>query len=321
MSSKFQLHAGLASLALCGLTLGFAVQPAAGQLEPYSAGRMIGSTINRGQQNNQQNRRVIPAHGYNGGVRFIPGSGYYCNGNPVVFINGSPCYVPGYYYSGTYSGYGFGINGYGTLTQGYMGTIQPGYGGYGYQGNYAPPVVENNYTYNQNYNQPPPVVDQNVNQNYQNTRQTNQAPAKRKAGTDDSDEYYLHRKPTPQQKDPSLSQAVTDIENAFRTGNTASLERHIDVKETLTLQIKDTNRKPLPAADYLAMTRDALKVMNTVEYKLNHVEPASNGAMMVYGNHVVRGDQGVEKVFNVGFILQKRGETWMITEVSAEPAK
>jgi hypothetical protein len=288
---------------------------------------MIGSTINRGQQNNpqynQQNRRVIPAPNYNGGVRFIPGRGYYCNGNPVVFINGSPCYVPGYYFSsGTYSGYGFGVNGYGTLTQGYQGTIQPGYSGYIAPGNYAPPVVDNNITINENYNQqPPPVADQNVNQNYQNTRQTNQAPAKRKAATDDSDEYYLHRKPTPQQKDPSLAQAVTDIETAFRTGNMASLERHIDSKDTLTLQIKDTNRKPLAAADYILMTRDALKMMNTVEYKLNHVTPASNGAMMVYGTHVVRGDQGVEKVFNVGFILQKRGENWMITEVSAEPAK
>ena len=85
------------------------------------------------------------------------------------------------------------------------------------------------------------------------------------------------------------------------------------------------SRRQLEAPTYLEMTKDAFKSIKTVKYDLDKVEPASGGAWMVYGKHVLRADNGTEQTFNVGFVLKKvtdkEGDFWIITEVSADPAK
>src|SRR5437870_4090669 len=80
------------------------------QIDPYSSGLMLGSTINDRinprDHNRDHGRWPAPQPGYTGGVNFIPGSGYYYGGRQVIIVNNAPCYIPDYY--GGFGGYGYG---------------------------------------------------------------------------------------------------------------------------------------------------------------------------------------------------------------------
>jgi len=274
-----------------------------------------------------------PQPGFTGGVQFIPGYGYYYGG-PYIIVNNAPCYVP-YYYVGFGGGYGYGSYGAGGFSMGMdLGGLQMAY----QQANGFGGFMQSTVPYGTSYGTGYPNA---YNRAYDNAdRASDAAAAAASAGQrtpprrlqsdqgepkDSSDDYYLNRKPSPLRSEPGLAQAVADIETAFRTGNSALLEKHLDPAEKLTIQSLGHTRRPLDVAQYAEMTRDALRVMKTVRYDLNHVEPGSNGAWMVYGTHVVRGESGGDQTFNVGFVLNKKqdkgSEKWIITEVSADPAR
>jgi hypothetical protein len=231
--------------------------------------------------------------------RIISGPGYYDSN--IIIIGGVPCYAPFYY--------GYGLNGYYDNSQ-YGFGIQSGGFQYGYGQIEGDRLNLDNYRDYINRQEP--------------VRNHPQAPAQttaRGASADDSD-YYLHKKPKPKtalDKDPLLAEAVKDIEFAFQTGDSARLEKHIVPTSMLTLQAKGRTRKPLAAAAYVEMTREAMADMKTIRYELNKIDPASNGAWMAYGTHVLRNEDGKEKTFSVAFVLKKSGDRYVITEVSADP--
>jgi hypothetical protein len=145
----------------------------------------------------------------------------------------------------------------------------------------------------------------------------------RRPSTADADDYYLNQKPKPKtavDKDPALADTVSDIELAFRRNDISKLEKHLDKAGQITLQAGGRNRQPLKTSDYLQMTSEAFKTMKTMKYDLTGVEPGSNGAWMVFGQHVIQTDNG-NQVFNVGFVLKKSGDHYVIAEVTADPAK
>jgi hypothetical protein len=155
-------------------------------------------------------------------------------------------------------------------------------------------------------------------------RDAGRSEPRRQTGGDDEPSYYLHQRPRGSSlvtKDPSLAVAVGNLERVFRTGDIRPLESHVNVKESLMLAAKGQSRKALPAETYLDLTRDALKNLKTLKFELPNAEPASNGAILVHGTHVIQAQDGKPQTFNVGFVLVKRGENWFITEVSADPAK
>lgn len=313
--------AALAVLAISTLT----ASTASAQFERYSVGMMQGSTIrdavrNRGRDRDRHNR---PVPGWTGGVQFIPGYGY-DDCSPAIIVNSSPCYLPGYYAGiNGYGGSGYGPYGYGSYSSGFQaGGIGLGYaqgngyyGGTGFYGGYGQVLPAAGYARDDVREYAAPA-----DQRYA-PEENRRAPAVVPSRTSDQvNDYYLHRKPSAATKDPTLAAAIGDIEAAFRTGNTATLEKHVDRSGKLVLQVKGTTRQEMSAQDYLEMTRDALKVMKTARYELNKVQPASNGAVMVTGTHALRTEDGHEKTFTVGFILKQSSGQWLITEVSAEPA-
>jgi hypothetical protein len=294
--------------------LAIAALPAHAQFGP---GRMMPSTIDPNTYKpgyKHQKDWPAPQPGYTGGVRVLPGGGY-C-GPGVIIINGGYC-APGYY--GGYGNPGYGSYGYSGYSVGVnLGGVRLGYQQYQQQRNsyieqYVPPVVPygGDSAYRRDYDRA--GADRSV---------PREQPTLRRNKDDDSDnDYYLHRKPGAAPKDAGLTEAIADITAAFRTGDTRRLEKHIDRAGTVTVQSLGRSRQQLAASDYLQMTGEALKVMKTSRYTLDKVEPASNGSYLVFGTHVIRGEDGGEKTFNVGFVLEKKGENWLIKEVSADPAK
>lgn len=254
--------------------------------------------------------------------RIISTGGY--PGSTVIIVNSSPCYVPWYY------GYGFGgqyydSSSYARLRIGglQLGYQQSNYSQYGYQSN---PTI-GTYVPSQgvdfggsSYLQELARANQIWREEARQRRAEERRPIRQNEQEADNG-YYLHRKPkpkTPLDNDPALAEAVQDLENAFRTNNPGLLEKHLNVSEQLTLQARGRSRTPLSAANYLLMTREAMKEMKTVRYDLDKIEPASGGAWLVYGTHILRTEDGKDKQFNVAFVLKKRGEAWMVAEVSAD---
>jgi len=262
--------------------------------------------------------------------RIISSGGY---GSPAIILinNTAPCYVPAYYFgSGYYSGvtisYRARIGNFGLGLQQYTG-YPPSYwgGGYVYGGGggvyVGGPVVYGGGVYT-DHERPHP--DGMRSDNSASSRPSTRTRPKPRAGEEEANDYYLHRKPeppSPLEKDPALAEAVRDIESAFRSRNISLLERHVVPSDKIVLQAQGRTRRSIAASDYLRMTEEALKVMKTAHYTLSQVEPGSKGSWMVYGRHVLRGEDGAEKVFNIGFVLKKRGETWVIAEVSADPSR
>jgi alkylated DNA nucleotide flippase Atl1 len=305
------------------VALASAAQPAAAQVEYHKGGLSLGSTIkDRLNNRNERDRWPAPQPGYTGGVRFIPGHGYHHGGGNIIIINGAPCYVPSYYdgyVAPVPTGYYYGPAP--VLGGGYNGS----YGGSGYS------VGLNAGGFNLNYRGQSGFVRQETRTTVieprvterptERPREPERRPAETTKPEPSGNDYYLHKKPTALQKDPALARAVADIEQAFRTGSVAPLQRHIEADGTIVLQVKDTSRQTMTAAQYVETTRDALGMLKTQKYELNNVAPASGGAMMVYGKHVLLGENGRETTFDVGFVLKKVGEEWFITEVKAEPAR
>jgi len=265
-----------------------------------------------------------PNPNFTHGARLLPGGGYYGGGGNIIIVNGGPCYTPGYYGGYGYGGYGgyytngFGVNfNVGGMSLGYQQSN--GYTNY----NNVPPPVSYDYGYNYSQRSAYPSGQQARQQAYdQSSRQT---PPALKTGEDDTNDYYLNRKPSPLQKEPGLAQAVRDIETAFRNGDIRLLEKHLDTNGSLTLMSMGRTRRQLDVAAYIGMTKDAFANIRTVSYTLDKVEPASGGAFLAYGTHVLKGENG-NQTYNVGFVLKKTtdatgGERWLVTEVSADPAK
>lgn len=243
-------------------------------------------------------------------------------GGTVVIINnaGAPCYLPSYYvspedYSGVRMAYRGQFGGFQLQYQqstGYRGGYVNGSGAYTRQDReYVPVYVEP---------QAAPVRRPSTGDDG-NAAVPAVEPSRASSATDG--DYYLNarRRPSELERDPTLARAVSDIETAFRTGDIGPLTDHIDAKDTLTLQTQGRTRRRVAASEYLDMTAEALKVLKTARYTLNKVEPASNGAWMVTGTHVLHGEDGAEKTFDVGFVLKRRGDHWMIAEVTARAAR
>ena len=229
-------------------------------------------------------------------------------GGTVIIINGSPCYTP-WYYGYNYPTYYNDSYVYGGFQ---MGGINLGYG-----------QRHSNTYYGSVYPQVQRPVDLRNQRQYDDFEER-ETPRTTRRDSDDDAGYYLHQKPrakTLVEKDPSLSQAVANIERAFRSGDIRSLEPHVSLRENLALVTKGQSRKPLSGEAYLELTRDALKNLRTLKFELPNAEPASNGAMMVFGTHVIKAEDGKSISFSVSFVLRKRGDQWVITEVSADPAK
>ncbi len=135
------------------------------------------------------------------------------------------------------------------------------------------------------------------------------------------DDYYLYRRPSPLKRDPSLSDAVSDIEAAFAKDDSALLERHVDAAATISVRGREKSAKSLKGSEYLEITRGALKEMKTVSYKLDSVDLVREGEARVYGIHTLKTDKGDEKRFEVSFLLKKIDEKWMIVEAGASAAR
>ncbi len=284
--------------------------------KPYNGTKTLGNIPQ--QYPNAGTRPGDPAPFFRSKILSNGSNGGYCGTTVIVLNSGVPCTVPSYYMPYDYSGARAGFNAnFGGLSVGFQSLNQR---------------IQTNTRYYESgdispqrgYSRQAPqrnVRSRNADEESDNVPAArNQSRAAPKPGPDDEDSaYYLHRKPGPTSADPALAEAVADIQAAFRSGNVAGIEKHVRPTDQLVLQSKGRNRTPILGSAYLQMTRDALQELNTAKYSLDKFEPGSGGAWIVTGTHSMRGEDGAEKSFKVGFVLKKRTGAYWIAELIAEP--
>ncbi len=167
------------------------------------------------------------------------------------------------------------------------------------------------------YYTPPPAPQSS----YRVGEKTPTTPPQDEANAEDQNDYYLNSHPERSaevQQEPGLSQAITDIQLAFRSGDISLLERHVEATENLTILSRGHAPRTMKGSDYLDKTSDALPKMQTERFDLTHAQRMDDDTWSVSGTHAVRGANGKVQEFHIRFTLKKRDAGWYITQVSAD---
>lgn len=144
-------------------------------------------------------------------------------------------------------------------------------------------------------------------------------------GWDDEalDDYYLNRRGydynADDVNDRGLNQAVDDIEDTFREGRIESLVYLTDPKIRIAVYRSGKYQYSLDSNDYLDLTRDALRVTDTVSYKLDRIRRKGSGTYVASGKHVYRDRDGKQRTVYVSFAMEKIDNRWTITQVGTAP--
>jgi hypothetical protein len=134
---------------------------------------------------------------------------------------------------------------------------------------------------------------------------------------DSRDDYYLSG--ASWRRDRDLVRAVEDIEDAFRSGDIEALVDHVDTGARIAVFNREKYQYSLSSNDYLDMTRDAMRDMDTVRFDLVRVREKRSGACVASGVHEYRDGDGATKRVLVSFGLERRDGRWVITQVCTAP--
>jgi hypothetical protein len=151
-------------------------------------------------------------------------------------------------------------------------------------------------------------------------------PPQSQGDSNGDNDYYLYRHSYHNQehsseykKVPGLTDAVEDIEAAFRNGDMDRLEKHVVATDTLTILSRGHDDRTVTGKAYLDTTRAAMPDMHTVRFELNDGVPAATrDTWVLSGVHVVRDHSGKTVTYYVSFNLKKQDDDWFITQVRAD---
>ncbi|MCC6728205.1 MAG: hypothetical protein IT208_02585 [Chthonomonadales bacterium] len=140
---------------------------------------------------------------------------------------------------------------------------------------------------------------------------------------DDSDYYladpdYLYEQ---ERVDPDVRRALDDLEEAFERANIGLLVPLTDPAVRIAVLEGGAYQYTLSASDYLDMTRDMLRNVDTVEFHLTRVRRRASGVYVASGRHVYRTGSGVRRTVYVSFALERVLGRWVITQVGYAPER
>jgi hypothetical protein len=136
------------------------------------------------------------------------------------------------------------------------------------------------------------------------------------------DDYYLNRSgyyDPDAVSDPTLRDAVDDIRDAFRYGSIEHLVNLVDPQIKIAVFLKGKYDYSMATNDYLDLTRDAMRNMDTIEFDITRLRKRAMGVYVASGKHVYRDSEGRERTVYVSFVLEKLRDHWTITQVGTSP--
>ncbi|MCX6362543.1 MAG: hypothetical protein NT029_22345 [Armatimonadetes bacterium] len=141
-------------------------------------------------------------------------------------------------------------------------------------------------------------------------------------GWDDEDEYYLTRNSWANLREADadgLRYAADDIEDCFRNADINLLAGLTDPDVRIAIYQRGRYQYSLAADDYLDLTRDAIRNIDTVAFDLTRVRRRGNGVYTLSGIHVYRDKGGDRRKVFVSMAVERVQGRWTLTQVDTAP--
>jgi hypothetical protein len=138
-------------------------------------------------------------------------------------------------------------------------------------------------------------------------------------------ERYVHSqtqngtKPTDQ--DSALSEAISDIEQAWLKRDISLLSKHISKERSIVVMVRGKFFYSVDGDDYLSMTRDTFSATKTVSFSLEHTQPKDRGAYAVTGHHTYTDKAGKSHTIQISYVLEKGENGYTLSQVDTTPDK
>lgn len=124
--------------------------------------------------------------------------------------------------------------------------------------------------------------------------------------------YYLDRR-----EYSGVGEALGDIKSAWLDQYPERLLDHVRADSKIDVLLDGNYSYTVGAADYQAMTRDAINTTETVSFQFDSVRRRDDGRIAAYGRHEYYSTEGDRKTVYVSYLLEQIGRRWDIVEVGS----
>ena len=134
------------------------------------------------------------------------------------------------------------------------------------------------------------------------------------------DDYYLDRRndDTRWRNDPEVKRSVYDIEDAWRNEDIALLAPLTDPQTRIAIFSRGQYDYSIDANDYLDMTRDFMRSVQTTGFDAYRVNYRS-GAYQILAKHTYRDRDGRARTAYLTIALERIADRWTITQIDSSP--
>jgi hypothetical protein len=120
-------------------------------------------------------------------------------------------------------------------------------------------------------------------------------------------------------EEPGLNNALDELTEAYQSGNIDGLVALVDPGVSVAVYERGAYQYTMPSNDFLDLTRDALRSLQTVSFNLEFLHQRATNIFSVGGQHIYRSANGQVRTVYVNFVLQDFGGHWTITQVETSP--
>ncbi len=127
--------------------------------------------------------------------------------------------------------------------------------------------------------------------------------------------YYLER---PSQPVDDRQQLLSDIRHAWILRDPSLLERYIRPNSYIAIYLEGKYAYSLPAEDFLAITRDAIRAVKTEQLTLYRVSKRGESQIVVRGEHrYIDEATGTLRLVYISYTFERVGDRWYLIEAGS----
>jgi hypothetical protein len=123
----------------------------------------------------------------------------------------------------------------------------------------------------------------------------------------------------------TLARALYDIRRAWLNDDYLRLQDRFLAEARIRVIPAGGEAATMTGTEFGRMTRDALRVLETVDFEFDPVPAAGPGRAVVTGRHTFitrdAGAAGRERVVYISYTLERRGDRWRIVEAGSAPER
>lgn len=130
--------------------------------------------------------------------------------------------------------------------------------------------------------------------------------------------YYLDRD-TLWRERWDLREAIYDLEDGFRDEDISLLASLTDSQTRIAIFSRGEYQYSLDANDYLDMTRDFMRTVDTTGFDVTRVHRRAADVYQVFATHSYRNDDGESQVVHLCIVMERVAGHWTITQIDSSP--